>query len=572
MIRFFKIAIVCVAVAMVSCTAEDEKPEAQVVEIPETKTSSLLEGSTKQFELVHGNKGVTWSSDDPAIATVDDQGFVTGVALGEVSIKAIAEGGTVQEWVVDVGIRPEPTSEFIMTWDAKKIQIPVKFGLEYSYNVDWDNDGIMDETGITESVWHTFETEGKHTIRISGNYPAVYFPGIWVGYRDKLISIDQWGTTKWQDMEGAFEFCENVQILATDVPDLSEVTSMERMFRGALKANPDVSSWDVSNVTNMSHMFENAISAAPDLSNWDVSNVTDMSSMFEFVRSVNADVSKWDVSNVTNMDSMFYHMQNWNPDVSNWDVSNVTSMSNMFGATRVFYATIADPDVSNWDVSNVTNMSGMFSGAIKANPDVSNWDVSSVISTTSMFSGAESANPDVSNWDVSNVNRMSHMFRDTKIANPNVSKWNVSNVTNMAFMFYNTEMANPDVSNWNVSRVSAMNRMFQDALLANPDVSKWNVSNVYSMDKMFSRAASANPDVSNWNVPRLQRMYLMFEGKTSFSKANYEKLLINFANQSRPEFILFDRVGLEATSPEALAAKQVLIEESNWRFIDNDNL
>ncbi len=567
MIRFFKIAIVCVAVAMVSCTAEDEKPEAQVVEIPETKTSSLLEGSTKQFELVHGNKGVTWSSDDPAIATVDDQGFVTGVALGEVSVKAIAEGRILQEWVVAVGSQPEPGSELIMTWDTDKIILFSIGSYEYSFDIDWNNDGIVDERGITEIASHEFETAGRHTIRISGQFPAFNFP-----HRDELVSIDQWGTGKWLTMESAFSHCENLEILATDAPDLSAVTDMSYMFHNALKANPDVSKWDVSNVTNMSHMFENAISAAPDLSNWDVSNVTDMSYMFEFVRSVNADVSKWDVSSVTNMESMFYHMQNWNPDVSNWDVSNVTNMNNMFSATRVFYATIADPDVSNWDVSNVTDMSGMFSGAIKANPDVSNWDVSSVTSMVGMFSGAESANPDVSNWDVSNVAQMGHMFRDTKIANPNVSNWNVTNVTDMAFMFYNTEIANPDVSNWNVSRVGAMNRMFQDALLANPDVSKWNVSNVYSMEKMFSRAASANPDVSNWNVPRLQRMYLMFEGKTSFSKANYEKLLINFANQSRPEFVLFDRVGLEATSPEALAAKQVLIEESNWRFIDKDNL
>ncbi len=567
MIKLFRIAIVCIVFVMVSCSTEEDKPEANMVEIPEVKKSRLLEGTKKQFELINIDKSVIWSSDDPAIATVNDEGLVTGVALGEVRIKATGEEGVVQEWIVAVENQPEPGSELIMTWDTDEIILFSIGSYEYSYDIDWNNDGIVDERGITGLASHEFETAGRHTIRISGQFPALNFP-----QRDELVSIDQWGTGRWLTMEAAFNHCENVEILATDAPDLSAVTDMSYMFNNALKANPDVSKWDVSNVTNMSHMFDHAISAAPDLSNWDVSNVTDMSSMFEFVRSVNADVSKWDVSSVTNMESMFYHMQNWNPDVSNWDVSNVTRMNNMFSATRVFYATIADPDVSNWDVSNVTSMSGMFAGAIKANPDVSNWDVSSVTSMIGMFSGAESANPDVSNWDVSNVAQMSHMFRDTKIANPNVSNWNVSNVTDMAFMFYNTEIANPDVSNWNVSRVGAMNRMFQDALLANPDVSNWNVSNVYSIEKMFSRAASANPDVSNWNIPRLERMYLMFEGASSFSKANYEKLLINFANQSRPEFVLFDRVGLEATSPEALAAKQVLIEESNWRFVDNDNL
>ncbi len=564
MIRFFKIVIVCVAVAMISCTAEDEKSEAQVVEIPETKTSSLLKGSTKQFELVYGNKGVTWSSDDPTIATIDDQGFVTGVASGEVSVKAMAEGRILQEWVVAVENQPEPGSEFIMTWDTDKIILYSIGSYEYSFDIDWNNDGIVDERGITGLASHEFETAGRHTIRISGQFPVLNFPK-----RDELVSIDQWGTGKWLTMEGAFSHCENLEILATDAPDLSAVTDMSSMFHNALKANPDVSKWDVSNVTNMSHMFDNAISAAPDLSNWDVSNVTDMSYMFYRARSVNSDVSKWDVSNVINMAAMFAYIQNWNPDLSNWDVSNVTNMAGMFDVVRAFYGTIVNPDVSNWNVSNVINMSGMFAGAIKADPDVSNWDVSNVTNMAGMFSDMESANPDVSNWDVSKVTQMGDMFRETNLANPNVSMWDVSNVKNMAYMFYKAENANPDTHNWNVSKVSSMNRMFKDAPKANPDVSNWDVSKVYSMDKMFDGAISANPDVSTWKVTSLRRMFLMISGATSFSKENYEKLLINFASQPRPQSAVFDRMGLRATSPKALEAKKVLIDQSAWRFVDS---
>ena len=38
--------------------------------------------------------------------------------------------------------------------------------------------------------------------------------------------------------------------------DVSSVTSMEKMFRGASKFETDISSWDVGRVTNMRGMFE----------------------------------------------------------------------------------------------------------------------------------------------------------------------------------------------------------------------------------------------------------------------------------------------------------------------------
>jgi len=37
-------------------------------------------------------RSVTWSSDNPAVATVSETGLVTGVALGSANIKAVSEG------------------------------------------------------------------------------------------------------------------------------------------------------------------------------------------------------------------------------------------------------------------------------------------------------------------------------------------------------------------------------------------------------------------------------------------------------------------------------------------------
>ena len=47
-----------------------------------------------------------------------------------------------------------------------------------------------------------------------------------------------------------------------------------------MKNDVHISQWDVSKVTNMGNMFRGASSFNGDLSSWDVSKVTDMSSMF----------------------------------------------------------------------------------------------------------------------------------------------------------------------------------------------------------------------------------------------------------------------------------------------------
>jgi hypothetical protein len=50
-------------------------------------------------------------------------------------------------------------------------------------------------------------------------------------YRNKLISVDQRGDIEWTSMERAFHGCENLEIKATDVPDLRKVDSISRMFQ-----------------------------------------------------------------------------------------------------------------------------------------------------------------------------------------------------------------------------------------------------------------------------------------------------------------------------------------------------
>ena len=123
--------------------------------------------------------------------------------------------------------------------------------------MDWDNDGIYDQFGITGSVTHDFGTAGTYTIRIQGDFPRIRFAES--GEQRKILSIDQWGEIGWDNMSEAFKDASNFQINAIDFPDLSNVTDMSHMFQNALVFNQPIDHWDVSNVTDMSHMFQNAL-------------------------------------------------------------------------------------------------------------------------------------------------------------------------------------------------------------------------------------------------------------------------------------------------------------------------
>jgi surface protein len=175
------------------------------------------------------------------------------------------------------------------------------------------------------------------------------------GDKLKITDIKQWGDVVWSSFSSAFWGCSNMLVTATDVPNLSSVTTMRNMFSSASSANPDVSSWNVSNVTSMRGVFAGASSANPDVSSWNTSKVSDMRGVFYRATSANPDVSSWNTSKVSDMFAMFQGASSANPDVSSWNTSKVSDMFAMFQG-----ASSANPDTSNWDVGSVTDMRRMF--------------------------------------------------------------------------------------------------------------------------------------------------------------------------------------------------------------------
>ncbi|HHB94893.1 MAG TPA: BspA family leucine-rich repeat surface protein, partial [Campylobacterales bacterium] len=198
------------------------------------------------------------------------------------------------------------------------------------------------DVNLTSDKTHTYSSVGEYTVSIFGKFPNIAFgknsDGKFSTIENdarKLISIVQWGDSRWSSMEKAFMECRYLKGGATDKPNLSNVTTTKSMFYGALAFHDLIGDWDVSNITNMNSMFMYALSFNQNIGNWDVSKVTNMSNMFQEAEIFNQNIGNWDVSKVTDMNSMFKGAEKFNQDIGNWSIINVKSMKDMFSGVTL---------------------------------------------------------------------------------------------------------------------------------------------------------------------------------------------------------------------------------------------
>ncbi|QCW98663.1 BspA family leucine-rich repeat surface protein [Aggregatimonas sangjinii] len=395
-----------------------------------------------------------------------------------------------------------------------QVEIKRNTDFTYDYSIDW-GDGQYDHNVSTEIV-HSYQIPGTYTVAIIGEYPAHQYRFA-AREAEKLISIDQWGTYTWKSMNQSFAECENMVYNATDIPDLSQVEDMTRMFYETLLFNGDINNWDVSNVTNMSAMFLEAESFNQPLDNWDVSKVTNMNSMFKRAEVFDQDISSWMVGEVTDMSEMFAgsftHETIFNQPLNGWDVSKVTTMRSMFDYNEVFNKPLA-----NWEVGAVTNMASMFDTAESFNQPIGNWDVSEVTDMSRMFGRAEKFNQPLAGWDVSKVSNMAYMFSGASEFNQPLNAWSVGNVESMAGMFSSASAFDQPLNSWDVSAVKSMQSMFRSASAFNSAISNWDTAQVVSMESMFERATAFNQPLRDWEVNSVVSMESMFEDAEVFDQ------------------------------------------------------
>lgn len=264
-------------------------------------------------------------------------------------------------------------SEFITTWKTdnqgasgtNQVRFP---GYGSNYTLTWEEVGNPTNNGKVENVTVslkqpyveiTFPNPGTYQIKVAIGQDFWGFkhrPITGVTYdNNKLLSVDNWGWTQWIDIAHAFYQCENMRILATDVPDLSKCNSLQWVFAKTKNFNEPINDWDVSTIKDLYCTFCDA-------------------------EAFNQPLDQWDVSNVTTMRNTFSGLSAFNQPIGNWNVGNVTLMNNTFGGNAVF-----NQPLDNWDVSNVTNFGGIFFRAYAFNQNLGNWKLNSVAADSPKF-------------------------------------------------------------------------------------------------------------------------------------------------------------------------------------------
>jgi hypothetical protein len=312
-----------------------------------------------------------------------------------------------------------PNPDFVSTWDTTKagsssdtVVLPLLSGGTYSGTIDW-GDSSSDSLSYANRT-HTFATAGTYTITITGQIEGFTFNN--GGDKLKILDISNWGTVaftgNYQQMRG----CTNLDISATDAPDVSGVIGFELQgfFYGCTSlTTPDFSAWDVSMISNFASMFAGGLTTFNgDLSTWDMSSATTIEGMFNGCSIYNQPMNDWDVSNVLTTVTCFYKNYAFNQNIGAWRLTSCTNCQDMFYNCNAFNNG-GSADIDGWDVSNVATWAHFLRHAHAFNQPIGSWDMSSSLNLLNFMYNASQVIPfdqDVSSWDVNQMTNLSNLF------------------------------------------------------------------------------------------------------------------------------------------------------------------
>ena len=524
-------------------------PERPSVGQGETRPLTATTFDELGLPIEQGAPAVTWSSEDESIATVNANGRVTGVELGETRIIATSADPAVGADTVTLVVGNGRIAGFQFT------QVPERYAPGFALHVQpqlqlvdgFGNSVLRPGVTVTVSIRSgsgsllgtlSVETDEQGTARftdlgIDGDEP-VTLEFSTVGLEDTSAVV-----TPMQPMELVFDgscysnFGVTLPISGFDdeepiFVDWGDGTKETYGF-GTLYVSDlivSASSEHVVRVYGTATQFGDD-QYRGDNDNWDGAALLirvdawgdlGLSSLNHAFYRAEALVSLPSTlpPGITNLFGTLSHATNFNQDVSNWDVSRVVTMEELFYYAESFNNG-CDEDVHtcplDWGdgTRNVRSMEAMFDEAHDFDQDINSWNVSRVQTFDDMFNSALAFNNGCADEDTScamtwgddtrRVEDFSEMFEDTETFNQSVASFNVSSATRMDEMFKNSVFNNgcaegvyscPMPWGSQTASVTNMSEMFEDNVAFNQDVSSWNLSSVTTIEEMFEDATAFN--------------------------------------------------------------------------------
>ena len=245
----------------------------------------------------------------------------------------------------------------LMTFDTTKagsaathLILPFVSTGTYACTIFWgDGTSIYVNAYDDARLDHTYGVAGTYDVEIVGQCWGWRYAD--AGDRLKITAIKRWGTGfRLASVNSQFQGCANMVIQATDVLDLTGMTSLASTFRGCTVLNSSIN-MDTSNITNMSLLFYEC-SAFNSPVPFNTINVNTMSTMFYNCSAFNQPLP-FSTSKVVAMDNMIRNCGSFNQDLSGLDVHLVTTMANMLNGANALSTANYDALLIAWAAQTV---------------------------------------------------------------------------------------------------------------------------------------------------------------------------------------------------------------------------
>ena len=295
--------------------------------------------------------------------------------------------------------------------------------------------------------------------------------------------------------------------------DISNVTTLNRVFYGEANFNGDVSRWSVGSVTDVQHAFHGATTFNINLNSWDVSSTTDMAYAFAETVAFNQPLGAWVTSGVTSLEGSFHHAVKFNQPLNVWNISGVTTLAYTFWTASAFNQPLA-----SWDTRSVVSLCATFHVAAAFNQPLNEWNISGVTTLANTFYDASAFNQPLNEWDTRSVTSLRRTFSAAAAFNQPLDEWNISGVTTLAYTFWTASAFNQPLASWDTRSVVSLCATFHVAAAFNQPLNEWNISGVTTLANTFCEVSAFNQPLNEWDTRSVTSLHSTFSAAAAFNQ------------------------------------------------------